>query len=69
MTVPLHVEQHGDLAAPAVLPLGSLGSELKMWTPQIPAPAEKWHVLAVDHHGHGDNVPAPDGPHRKGTAS
>ncbi|WP_455657220.1 3-oxoadipate enol-lactonase [Rhodococcus coprophilus] len=63
MTVPLHYTQHGDPAAPTVLLLGSLGSDSTMWVPQIPALVEKWHVLAVDHRGHGHSSPPPDGPY------
>jgi len=62
MTVTLHYEQHGNPAAPTVLLLGSLGSDLTMWAPQIHALSANWNVLAVDHRGHGTS-PAPTGPY------
>lgn len=62
MATPLHYEQHGDPSAPAVLLLGSLGSDLSMWQPQIDALTPNWHVIAVDHRGHGTS-PAPRGPY------
>ncbi len=62
MTVDLHHELHGDPAAPPVLLLGSLGSNLHMWDPQIHALAARHRVIAVDHRGHGDS-PAPAGPY------
>lgn len=62
MTVDLHFEMHGDPAAPPVLLLGSLGSDLHMWDPQIHALSAHHRVIAVDHRGHG-NSPAPAGPY------
>ncbi|QBJ95352.1 3-oxoadipate enol-lactonase [Rhodococcus sp. ABRD24] len=58
----LHFELHGDPAAPPVLLLGSLGSDLHMWDPQIRALSTRAHVIAVDHRGHGGS-PAPAGPY------
>ncbi|CAM2936042.1 3-oxoadipate enol-lactonase [Prescottella defluvii] len=58
----LHHELHGDPAAPPVLLLGSLGSDLHMWDPQIRALSARAHVIAVDHRGHGGS-PAPTGPY------
>ena len=62
MTVDLHFETHGDPTAPPVLLLGSLGSDLHMWDPQIHALSAHHRVIAVDHRGHG-NSPAPEGPY------
>ncbi|WP_138999253.1 3-oxoadipate enol-lactonase [Rhodococcus zopfii] len=62
MTVALHYEQHGDPSAPPVLLLGSLGSDLSMWEPQIAALSPLAHVVAVDHRGHGKS-PVADGPY------
>lgn len=62
MTVTLNYEQHGDPAAPPVLLLGSVGSDLSMWTPQIHALSPRANVIAVDHRGHGKS-PAPQGPY------
>ncbi|MEU5841544.1 3-oxoadipate enol-lactonase [Rhodococcus sp. NPDC047139] len=65
MTVMLNYEQHGDPAKPTVLFLGSLGSDLSMWTPQVHALSADWHIVAVDHRGHGGS-PAPAGPYTVG---
>lgn len=62
LTVTLHYEQHGDPSAPTVLFLGSLGSDLSMWQSQIDALSSTWHVIAVDHRGHGSS-PTPPGPY------
>lgn len=62
MRVDLHHERHGDPTAPPVLLLGSLGSDLHMWDPQIRALSVRAHVIAVDHRGHGGS-PAPAGPY------
>ncbi|MFZ2526714.1 MAG: 3-oxoadipate enol-lactonase [Rhodococcus sp. (in: high G+C Gram-positive bacteria)] len=62
MTVALHYEQYGDPSAPAVLLLGSLGSDLSMWEPQIAALSPLAHVVAVDHRGHGTS-PVVAGPY------
>jgi len=62
MTVDLHYATSGDPAAPPVLLLGSLGSDLHMWDPQISALGARAHVIAVDHRGHGGS-PAPAGPY------
>jgi 3-oxoadipate enol-lactonase/4-carboxymuconolactone decarboxylase len=62
MTVDLYYERHGDPTAPPVLLLGSLGSDLHMWDPQIRALSARAHVIAVDHRGHGGS-PAPAGPY------
>ncbi|RVW05241.1 bifunctional 3-oxoadipate enol-lactonase/4-carboxymuconolactone decarboxylase PcaDC [Rhodococcus xishaensis] len=62
MTVDLHHEQHGDPAMPPVLLLGSLGSNLHMWDPQIHALAPHARVIAADLRGHGGS-PAPAGPY------
>jgi 3-oxoadipate enol-lactonase/4-carboxymuconolactone decarboxylase len=65
LTVTLHYEQHGDPSAPSVLFLGSLGSDLSMWQPQIDELSANWHVIAVDHRGHGSS-PTPQGPYTMG---
>jgi len=62
MTVTLNHERHGDPAAAPVVLLGSLGSDLSMWAPQIEALSAVAHVVAVDHRGHGKS-PAPQGPY------
>ena len=53
MSVALNFQQTGNLDAPAVVLLGSLGSDLSMWQPQIHALSNRYRVIAVDHRGHG----------------
>lgn len=62
MTVTLNYEQHGNRENPTVVFLGSLGSDLSMWAPQVEALSKNWHVVTVDHRGHGAS-PAPSGPY------
>jgi 3-oxoadipate enol-lactonase len=50
--VTLHHRLDGDGERVLVLS-GSLGSTLDMWEPQIPALAERFRVLRIDHPGHG----------------
>lgn len=61
--VPLHHVLTGNQDRPAVLLLGSLGSGIQMWDPQIPALAERFRVVQVDLRGHGSS-PVPPGPYR-----
>jgi 3-oxoadipate enol-lactonase/4-carboxymuconolactone decarboxylase len=60
--VDLHATVDGDPAAPVVLLLGSLGSTLEMWDPQVPALAERFRVVRADARGHGRS-PVPPGPY------
>lgn len=61
MTVDLHHEVTGD--GPVVVLSGSLGSDLRMWDPQVPAlVAAGYRVVRYDHRGHGGS-PAPSGPY------
>lgn len=60
--VGLHHEVAGDPEAPAVVLLGSLGSELTMWDPQTEALAARFRVVRADLRGHGGS-PAPPGPY------
>ncbi|GAA2613321.1 3-oxoadipate enol-lactonase [Dactylosporangium fulvum] len=53
----------GRLGAPTLLLGGSLGSNLDMWRPQLPAFAERLRVVRFDHRGHGGS-PVPPGPYR-----
>lgn len=52
----------GPAGAPVLLLGGSLGSNLDMWRPQLPALADL-RVVRFDHRGHGAS-PAPPGPYR-----
>ena len=60
--VAVHAVSHGPEDAPAVLLLGSLGSTLEMWDPQLPALAEDFRVIRFDTRGHGRS-PVPTGPY------
>jgi 3-oxoadipate enol-lactonase / 4-carboxymuconolactone decarboxylase len=61
MTVELNHEVTGD--GPPVVLAGSLGSDVRMWEPQVePLVAAGFQVIRYDHRGHGGS-PAPDGPY------
>jgi 3-oxoadipate enol-lactonase len=66
MTVTLHrvVEAAPELSpdAPTVLLLGSVGSTLEMWRPQLPALTAAYRVVRADTRGHGQS-PVPPGPY------
>ncbi|MDI9914921.1 3-oxoadipate enol-lactonase [Rhodococcus sp. IEGM 1379] len=62
MSVALNFQQYGNPATPAVVFLGSLGSDLSMWQSQIHALSNRFRVIAVDHRGHGQS-PVPAGPY------
>jgi 3-oxoadipate enol-lactonase len=52
MTLHHRVDGEGERV---VVLLGSLGSTLDMWNAQVPALAERFRVLRVDHPGHGES--------------
>lgn len=60
--VDVHVVVEGPSGAPVVLLLGSLGSTLDMWDPQVPALVERFRVVRYDARGHGRS-PVPHGPY------
>lgn len=62
MTVALHYERFGTPDASPVLLLGSLGSDLSMWEPQVAGLSDAADLIAVDHRGHGAS-PVVDGPY------
>jgi 3-oxoadipate enol-lactonase / 4-carboxymuconolactone decarboxylase len=63
MTVDLHYEVSGPLDGTPVVLSGSLGSDTRMWSPQVePLAAAGFRVISYDHRGHGRS-PAPDGPY------
>jgi 3-oxoadipate enol-lactonase len=66
MTVTLHrvVTAAPGLSpdAPTVLLLGSVGSTLEMWRPQLPALTAAYRVVSADTRGHGQS-PVPPGPY------
>lgn len=54
-TVELSYRATGPADAPAVVLLGSLGSDRSMWDPQVAALAGEYQVVAVDLRGHGQS--------------
>ncbi len=60
--VEVHAVQDGPTDAPVILLLGSLGSTLEMWDPQVPALAGRFRVVRYDTRGHGRS-PVPQGPY------
>ncbi len=56
----LHHERTGAVDGPALLLVGSLGTTLQMWDPQVAALAERRSLVRVDVRGHGRS-PAPGG--------
>jgi len=63
MPVEVHHEVTGPDDGPVVVLAGSLGSDLRMWDPQLePLVAAGFRVVRYDQRGHGDS-PAPDGPY------
>ena len=62
MSVELHHEIAGPPDAPVVLLGSSLGTNLEVWDPQVPALAEHLRVVRFDHRGHGRS-PVPPGPY------
>ncbi|MFE5474120.1 3-oxoadipate enol-lactonase [Nocardia sp. NPDC056541] len=64
--VPVHVVVDGPSDAPAVVLSGSLGSDSRMWSPQVePLVAAGFRVVCYDHRGHGRS-PVPAGPYTVG---
>jgi 3-oxoadipate enol-lactonase len=59
-TTLLHYESAGD--GPPLVLMGSIGSSVAMWEPQLPALADRFRVIRVDHRGHGRS-PVPPGPY------
>jgi 3-oxoadipate enol-lactonase len=57
--VRLYYQFDGPEGAPTVLLSNSLGTNLNMWDPQIPALTEKFRVLRYDSRGHGRSQVTP----------
>ena len=62
MTDLLHSRIDGPADAPPLVLLGSLGSTLDMWEPNVAALAERFRVVRLDNLGHGGS-PVPEGPY------
>jgi 3-oxoadipate enol-lactonase len=62
VSVELHHETAGPTDGRVVLLASSLGTNLEVWDPQVPALAERLRVVRFDHRGHGRS-PAPPGPY------
>ncbi len=58
----LHHERSGPADGPVLLMVGSLGTTLAMWEPQVAALASERPTVRLDVRGHGGS-PVPDGPY------
>jgi 3-oxoadipate enol-lactonase len=58
--VEVHAVVEGPADAPVLLLSNSLGADLGMWDPQVPALSELFRVVRYDTRGHGRS-PAPEG--------
>jgi 3-oxoadipate enol-lactonase len=58
--VQVYSEVTGPADAPVLLLSNSLGADLAMWDPQVPALSERFRVVRYDTRGHGRS-PVPDG--------
>ncbi len=57
-----NVEVEGPEGAPVLILSNSLGSNLRMWDPQMPELAKHFRVIRYDSRGHGKSA-APEGPY------
>jgi 3-oxoadipate enol-lactonase len=55
----LHYRYDGPELAPVLVLCNSLGTDLSMWDPQVPAFAAKFRVLRYDRRGHGESAVTP----------
>jgi 3-oxoadipate enol-lactonase len=60
--VPLNYTVDGPEDAPVLVLGSSLGTDTRLWAPQVPALASRWRVVRYDHRGHGGS-PVPPGPY------
>jgi 3-oxoadipate enol-lactonase len=56
---PLHYQLDGPQGAPVLLLSNSLGTDLRMWDPQMPALTRHFQVLRYDTRGHGQSLVTP----------
>jgi 3-oxoadipate enol-lactonase len=59
VTVRLHYQVEGREDAPWLILSNSLGTNLDMWMPQVPALLERYRVLRYDGRGHGQSSVTP----------
>lgn len=57
----LHWLEDGPVNAPALVLLNSIGTSTEMWTPVVGVLAEQFHVVRIDHRGHGSSPASPAG--------
>lgn len=62
MSATLRHDVHGPDDAPVLVLATSVGTQLEMWDPQLPALSERFRVVRVAHRGH-DPVDVPPGPY------
>jgi len=62
-SVSVHHQVEGPAAAPALLLINSLGSDLSVWDPMVPELTRHFRVLRYDQRGHGAS-PVLDGPYQ-----
>ena len=60
--VKLHYNLRGEASNPALVLSNSLGTDLRMWEPQLELLASKYHVITYDTRGHGQSS-VPPGPY------
>ena len=54
----LNIEITGSLDLPKIIFSNSLGSDLRMWNPQVEAMKDKYCIIRYDKRGHGKSSPA-----------
>jgi 3-oxoadipate enol-lactonase len=60
MSVRLGYDVSGPRDAPVLVPGGWLGTDRRMWKPQLAGLRERFRVVCYDHRGHGASpVPVP----------
>jgi pimeloyl-ACP methyl ester carboxylesterase len=51
----------GPVCGPSLLLLHGVSRNWRDWEPLLPELMREWHVIALDHRGHGESARAPDG--------
>ena len=54
----LNIEVTGSLDLPKIIFSNSLGSDLRMWNPQVESMKDKYCIIRYDKRGHGNSSPA-----------